>query len=391
MWRGHEVPPPSAFGLPPRTPLNKMLEHFSDAVRVVRFADGRPARLQAVVPREVTLGLCAPTTDKLPDSAADAAANAAAAAANANAAADAAADPLPTVKPPAAAARARGVGPAASLLVSSLPPSFLAPAAPAAPPAATRVATPRLRLRVAPASATTVSISLTAAIIDLAPAPPSTAATAATPATATAPATAAAAPTIMRAVQKCLPGWFERCLPSGCPVKDPHGSADVYASAPAASASTAAAADAAALAAAATTAAAAAVPPVIIVGGGIGGLAAAVALQVRGIPCVVYERDLGLEGIRRGYGLTLGPTCWAALADLGLEHKVRAIDDSVGSNAHWVFDEQGGVLGYFGTAFSQQQGKGRNLRVPRQLLRRMLYEQLAPGTVRWGWPNLDPN
>ena len=42
MWRGHEVPPPSAFGLPPRTPLNKMLEHFSDAVRVVRFADGRP-------------------------------------------------------------------------------------------------------------------------------------------------------------------------------------------------------------------------------------------------------------------------------------------------------------------------------------------------------------
>ena len=43
------------------------------------------------------------------------------------------------------------------------------------------------------------------------------------------------------------------------------------------------------------------------------------------------------------------------------------------------------MLGYFGTAFSQQPGKGRNLRVPRQLLRRMLYEQLAPGTVRWGW------
>ena len=63
---------------------------------------------------------------------------------------------------------------------------------------------------------------------------------------------------------------------------------------------------------------------------------------------------------------------------------MRAIDEGVGSNAHWVFDEKGGVLGYFGTAFSQQPGKGRNLRVPRQLLRRMLYEQLAPGTVRWG-------
>ena len=43
---------------------------------------------------------------------------------------------------------------------------------------------------------------------------------------------------------------------------------------------------------------------------------------MRGIPCVVYERDLGLEGVRRGYGLTLGPTCWAALADLGLEPTV---------------------------------------------------------------------
>ena len=43
---------------------------------------------------------------------------------------------------------------------------------------------------------------------------------------------------------------------------------------------------------------------------------------MRGIPCVVYERDLGLEGLRRGYGLTLGPTCWAALADLGLEPTV---------------------------------------------------------------------
>ena len=73
-----------------------MLEHFSDAVRVVRFADGRPARLQAVVPREVTLGLCAPTADKLPDAAAAHANTNATAAATA----DAAADLLPTVAPP---------------------------------------------------------------------------------------------------------------------------------------------------------------------------------------------------------------------------------------------------------------------------------------------------
>ena len=40
------------------------------------------------------------------------------------------------------------------------------------------------------------------------------------------------------------------------------------------------------------------------------------------IPGVVYERDLGLEGVRRGYGLTLGPTCAAALTSQ------PAIDDS---------------------------------------------------------------
>ena len=263
------MPPPSAFGLPPRTPLNKMLEHFSDAVRVVRFADGRPARLQAVVPREVTLGLCAPTADKLPDAAAAHANTNATAAATA----DAAADLLPTVAPPAAA----------SLAV--------------APPAAA----PRLRLRVAPASATTVSISLTAAIIDLVLAPPATAATAAT----------TAAPASKRAALKCLPSWFDRCLPSGSPVKNPHGLDEVYASSASAASTASATAASAALAEAATTDAAAAVSPVIIVGGGIGGLAAAVALQVRGIPCVVYGAS----------PVTLCP----CLQPIGARHPVRRL------------------------------------------------------------------
>jgi hypothetical protein len=270
------VPPPSAFGLPPRTPLNKMLEHFSDAVRVVRFADGRPARLQAVVPREVTLGLCAPTADKLPDAAAAHANTNATAAATA----DAAADLLPTVAPPAAASLA--VAPPAAA------PS-LALAAPAAP---------RLRLRVAPASATTVSISLTAAIIDLVLAPPATAAT-------------TAAPASKRAALKCLPSWFDRCLPSGSPVKNPHGLDEVYASSASAASTASVTAASAALAEAATTDAAAAVSPVIIVGGGIGGLAAAVALQVRGIPCVVYGAS----------PVTLCP----CLQPIGARHPVRRL------------------------------------------------------------------
>ena len=32
-----------------------------------------------------------------------------------------------------------------------------------------------------------------------------------------------------------------------------------------------------------------------------------------------------------------------------------------------------------------QAGEGRNLRVPRHVMRLMLYERLSPGTVRWGW------
>lgn len=45
------------------------------------------------------------------------------------------------------------------------------------------------------------------------------------------------------------------------------------------------------------------------------------------------------------------------------------------------------VLGYFGVGFSgRYKGEFRgNMRVPRQVLRRLLFERLAPGTVHWGW------
>jgi hypothetical protein len=261
-----------------------MLAHFGDTVRVVSFADGRPARLKAVVPREVALGLRAP--DAPPPAAAAAAA------------ASPPTEPSPAAaEPPPAAATTTSAS-------AALPAASAAPSTPA-PPA------PCLRLR--PATATSVVLELRLA----------------------SPFAAAAV---------VSPSLLARQLATN-------------ASTTASPASPAASASASASAAASTASAAAA--PVVIVGGGIGGLAAAVALQARGIGCVVYERDVGFERRRRGYGLTLGPTCWAALADLGLEQRVRAIDDCVGSTAHWVFDARGGVLGYFGTAFSGQPGKGR--------------------------------
>ncbi len=58
-------------------------------------------------------------------------------------------------------------------------------------------------------------------------------------------------------------------------------------------------------------------PRIAIVGGGIGGLAAALALRLRGIEAVVYERASRLDDI--GGRLNLSPNALKALRALGLE------------------------------------------------------------------------
>lgn len=126
--------------------------------------------------------------------------------------------------------------------------------------------------------------------------------------------------------------------------------------------------------------------PVAVVGGGIGGLACALALEKRGIPVVVYERDASFAQRRQGYGMTMSTTN-TALEELGILSELRQRDTV--SESHYVFASDGAVLGYFGTAFasnsSSAAGSDRgNLRVPRQVLRKMLLDRLTPGTVRWG-------
>jgi len=41
VWHGLELPPASAFGLPARMSLQRMLQlHFADTVEVITFPDG---------------------------------------------------------------------------------------------------------------------------------------------------------------------------------------------------------------------------------------------------------------------------------------------------------------------------------------------------------------
>jgi len=64
-------------------------------------------------------------------------------------------------------------------------------------------------------------------------------------------------------------------------------------------------------------------------------MAAALALQRKGIKCTVYERDRVFEDRKQGFGLTLSNTPNGGLAKLGiLEDCIR---QDCNSNSHWVF------------------------------------------------------
>lgn len=64
-------------------------------------------------------------------------------------------------------------------------------------------------------------------------------------------------------------------------------------------------------------------PKIAIIGGGIGGLAAAVALRLRGMEVAVYERSAEVREI--GAGLRLTPNALKALRLLGLENEAMEV------------------------------------------------------------------
>lgn len=148
--------------------------------------------------------------------------------------------------------------------------------------------------------------------------------------------------------------------------------------------------------------------PVAIVGGGIGGAALALALELRGIPYQLFEKDINMHVRKQGYALTMqqGSTALEALG-IGKESLLRF---GVPSSSHISISNHNVILGQYGDVtrkggrpnaepkivFAKQdcmsvsrpgsiKEKGRqNIHIPRQKLRELLFERVSPSCISWG-------
>eukprot|EP00440_Ansanella_granifera_P015257 gb/GFBE01016584.1/.p1 GENE.gb/GFBE01016584.1/~~gb/GFBE01016584.1/.p1 ORF type:complete len:413 (+),score=73.29 gb/GFBE01016584.1/:1-1239(+) len=126
---------------------------------------------------------------------------------------------------------------------------------------------------------------------------------------------------------------------------------------------------------------------VAIVGAGISGLALALRLQQLGVKSVrVLERDASVDCRPQGYSLTLQEPGRDALKSLGLLDSVRSHSVTGGGGQYLLDAHDGRVIQSLGTNVGKTEGSqgSRNLFVPRQQLRRLLLDALAPGTISWG-------
>ena len=121
---------------------------------------------------------------------------------------------------------------------------------------------------------------------------------------------------------------------------------------------------------------------VAIVGGGVGGLTAAAALERKGIDCTVYEQAPALSAA--GASLQLGPNALRLMDDLGLLARLREIGvrPEAVDFVRWT---DGSLLLHtpLGPAMEEQFGAPQ-LDFYRPDLHRVLFDALAPGTVRLG-------
>ncbi len=132
---------------------------------------------------------------------------------------------------------------------------------------------------------------------------------------------------------------------------------------------------------------------IAIIGGGLAGFSVAIMLKKSGFTNVtVYERDLCLSQRRQGYGLTLlqGITALKTLGQTCFE-RVKSIDTP--SRSHYIFDNSGKIINFFGTIFWQREepvipvksNKKYNLHVSRTNLRNIIYDEClkTEASVEW--------
>lgn len=90
---------------------------------------------------------------------------------------------------------------------------------------------------------------------------------------------------------------------------------------------------------------------------------------------------MSFDARREGYGLTLSYNPKGPLAHLDLLDDLAQLDCP--SKCHYIFKPDGQIAGYFGNAFIPNRGFGQrgNLRIPRQVLRRLLMDRIKAKVV----------
>ena len=137
-------------------------------------------------------------------------------------------------------------------------------------------------------------------------------------------------------------------------------------------------------------------PLVGIIGGGISGMALALALRHRNIPCIVFEKDVSFDSRCQGYGLTMQQG-GRILQKLGIDDFEQYGATTI---KHVSFLPDGTILGSYGDRRDRDSKRQKvdngnkqaaamkkkrfNVMLPRQKLRRIIYDKLEKSVVKWG-------
>jgi salicylate hydroxylase len=119
--------------------------------------------------------------------------------------------------------------------------------------------------------------------------------------------------------------------------------------------------------------------PFLICGGGIAGFTLAKALQLQGAKVIVFERDENLECRPQGYSLTIQQGR-KILNLIGVSEPIYKLESRC--SKYISMSSDGKVL--FTNNFSKKKRDDQFIPIPREMLRKILYESLDKDTVQWG-------